>query len=111
MPAVLYQFNFDIWEDSSLQFARRRKKSANSYDLAKSAMLASCCYTQCFLKRLKKCEDNEKKNNLNVLPETPKSMSDLTKRKLSYKKNFWIFFFCTFRSLSTVDNMILLLLF
>ena len=47
MPAVLYQFNFDIWEDSSLQFARRRKKSANSYDLAKSAMLASCYYTQC----------------------------------------------------------------
>ena len=76
-----------------MQFARRRKKSANSYDLAKSAMLASCCYTQCFLKHLKKCEDNEKKNNLNVLPETPKSMSDLTKRKLSYKKNFWIFFF------------------
>ena len=77
MPAVLYQFNFDIWEDSSLQFARRRKKSANSYDLAKSAMLASCCYKQCFLKRLKTCENNaKKKSNLKVLPETPKSMRD-----------------------------------
>ena len=70
------------------------KNSANSYDLAESAMLASCCYTHSALNLRKKCK---KVSNSKVIIRNTKISEGFDQKKLNYKKDFLDFFFLHFQ--------------